>query len=545
MPAPFKYKQLDKKFLNLFFILYIFISIFNVIHHEPYRDEAQAWLIARDVPFFKIINLGYDEGTPMLWHYILAPLAKLQFPYITINILSIVIAIATIYLLFYKLSLPIWLKISFAFSYYMLYQLNIIARQYCLGIFFLFLVAYFYKDRFKKPIWYATFIFLLGNTSLYTFFFSLGFTIIYFLELIIIFLKKQRNLLEKLKNKRKLFLVTAILIFNLVFVTIQLSPSKNSRGYHYHQYQGRTLSLKLLPSFLVEWNYKRALLYLKETFKRAYFYSKPNLRGLPPNIKEIVLRAYFEWGGNSIIQTIIKITIFCLFLTFLIGNYFTFIVVLISYGLLTFFGNLLNLPFGLRHHALYLSLFVVCLGIVRQYPRYLLPQSILNKLPNFSAKIPRYAFTISTTLLCFYFFMTTPFGLGNIIKDKNVNFSGGKEMANYLKKSSLLNSNSIIVSTHPPHTSSVLPYFKDLKFFYTYGEGEYGTYVKWNLFYNQEKYFFDYEILKQNNILLLSDAPLENNFTNENELKKYKLLYHVQNISKTNHEILYLYQKIN
>ena len=44
------------------FFLYVTISFFLVIIHESWEDEAQAWLISRDLNIIDIIGLMKYEG---------------------------------------------------------------------------------------------------------------------------------------------------------------------------------------------------------------------------------------------------------------------------------------------------------------------------------------------------------------------------------------------------------------------------------------------------------------------------------------------------
>src|SRR5213078_1498857 len=51
------------------------------LRHEPWRDEADCWLLARDadaVTFFHRMGL---VGTPGLWHLVLVPFARIGLPY--------------------------------------------------------------------------------------------------------------------------------------------------------------------------------------------------------------------------------------------------------------------------------------------------------------------------------------------------------------------------------------------------------------------------------------------------------------------------------
>ena len=64
-----------KKNAVIFNIIILIIScgfsLFMVFRHECFRDEAQAWLIARDVPFSDFFTELKYEMHPMLWFLVL------------------------------------------------------------------------------------------------------------------------------------------------------------------------------------------------------------------------------------------------------------------------------------------------------------------------------------------------------------------------------------------------------------------------------------------------------------------------------------------
>ena len=74
----------------------ILFNLVMIFRHEAWRDEAQAWLIAKDASIFELFNniLSY-EGHPCLWYLILMPFAKLGFPYITMHFISFAFMSAT------------------------------------------------------------------------------------------------------------------------------------------------------------------------------------------------------------------------------------------------------------------------------------------------------------------------------------------------------------------------------------------------------------------------------------------------------------------
>jgi hypothetical protein len=51
-------------------LLFLVVLFLNILHHEMWRDELQAWLIGRDsISIFELLfrNMRY-EGHPALWH---------------------------------------------------------------------------------------------------------------------------------------------------------------------------------------------------------------------------------------------------------------------------------------------------------------------------------------------------------------------------------------------------------------------------------------------------------------------------------------------
>lgn len=115
------------------FALYLTLLGFGIFHHEPWFDEAQAWLLARDASLGELIfhYLRY-EGSPGLWHLLLSPFAKGDFPYATLSVLSGSFACLGILLFLWLAPFPWPLKILYPFTYFVLYQYAVVARSYAL-----------------------------------------------------------------------------------------------------------------------------------------------------------------------------------------------------------------------------------------------------------------------------------------------------------------------------------------------------------------------------------------------------------------------------
>lgn len=158
----------SKKFLWFVFVLYLVITGILVINHNPWRDEAQSWLIARDLNVVEIIKQMPYEGTPPLWHLILHPFAAAGAPYETQALLAYLCMAAAVFLLLFKSPLPLFVKILTPFSFYFIFQYSVISRHYGLMVFCLFIVAYLYRQRLTKPYLYAAAIFLLTWSGIQT-----------------------------------------------------------------------------------------------------------------------------------------------------------------------------------------------------------------------------------------------------------------------------------------------------------------------------------------------------------------------------------------
>lgn len=213
------------KFNLITIISYSIITLILIFYHENWRDEAQSWLIVRDLNFIDLFKQLKYEGHPCLWYLILFPFAKLGFPYITENLISWIIMIITVWIVLKKSPFDKWIKIVFILTSPFIYLYPIISRSYCLIAFAIVLIATTYKRRKEKPIQYILSIILLSYTHVIMF----GLVGILYLrffieELIIKFSKKSKQQ----KNKIIISLVITIVSLALLFIQLVGSLQKNA-----------------------------------------------------------------------------------------------------------------------------------------------------------------------------------------------------------------------------------------------------------------------------------------------------------------------------
>ena len=148
--------------------VWVLVTGVTLSHHEKWADEAQSWLLARDLDlrtlWFK--ELRY-EGHPGLWHTMLW-LAQHLFhvPYSGLGVIGLLCATGGVALLLLRAPFPHYVRWLLAFSYFVVYQYAVIARPYTLLPLLAFAAAILFKDT-KHPERITIVLVLLVNLTLH------------------------------------------------------------------------------------------------------------------------------------------------------------------------------------------------------------------------------------------------------------------------------------------------------------------------------------------------------------------------------------------
>lgn len=206
----------------IFFLVYITLNIIFLINHEPWRDEARAWLMAKNLNIKELFIVSKFDGHPILWHLILMPFAKLGFPYITIQIINLVICLISAYIFYFKIKLNDVIKTIILFGSPFIYVYTTIARNYCLILLFAMILFYIYEKRHIYPCKYILLLALLLNCPTVCW----GLSITMFIFFTYEFFSKKFHIKEKISIKECIPFI--IYIFTLLFVVIELYGTTNS-----------------------------------------------------------------------------------------------------------------------------------------------------------------------------------------------------------------------------------------------------------------------------------------------------------------------------
>jgi hypothetical protein len=149
-------------------LAYIIMLAVTVPWHEPWNDEAQAWLLARDLSLPQLLlHALHYESHPPLWYLILWIPTHLHIGYFIFCWISAAIAAAGIYILLRLSPFPFYLRAILPFSFYLAYQYSVVARSYALFPLLSFLAAHAYRQEKPRPILLAIYLGLLANVSIH------------------------------------------------------------------------------------------------------------------------------------------------------------------------------------------------------------------------------------------------------------------------------------------------------------------------------------------------------------------------------------------
>ncbi|MGC2635873.1 MAG: hypothetical protein WA294_01760 [Acidobacteriaceae bacterium] len=168
---------------------YALVVSIGIAWHEPWADESQAWLIARDSGWWQMMWHGIRyEGSPGLWHTLLWILLRLHVGFIAMHWVSGAIAAAGVVVQLRWSPFPLLLRILLPFGFWLAYQDAVIARSYVLFAVLAFSAAAILRAIAETPapeplprsrlFGLAVVLGLMGNVSVHGLVASGGFALV-------------------------------------------------------------------------------------------------------------------------------------------------------------------------------------------------------------------------------------------------------------------------------------------------------------------------------------------------------------------------------
>jgi hypothetical protein len=495
-------------FTYLLILAFLSCGFMGILNHEMWRDELQAWMIARDSS--SIINLFQNlryEGHPGLWHLGLYFLSRFTHNPFIMQLFHLIIATTSTYI-FVRYSFFTRLqKFLFTFGYFSLYEYCLISRNYALGVLFVFCFCALFPNRHKSYLLLSLSLLFLSNTSVYGLILaiSLGSALIF--ERLI----KQYIDIDVKFNQKKWDIATSIFIFvfGIIITIIQIVPPADSGVAVEWNTQfdfGRTASTILniweayipIPNFFEYQFWNSNIIY--EYFSYFRLGNLP-IVGLVAVFISLVL---FTLAVTLFVR---KPVVLCMYLSGTIG------IGLFQY--LKYSGNL-------RHDGNLFILLLACLWISCYYEESdILFRFLKVKFNNLYKIIINVANLVSkhrNRLLTVILYTHLLAGAFAFSRDFSHPFSEGKALANFLQSQNM--ENMLIIGSRNVQVSTLSGYL-DRKIYYP-EINKFGTFIVWNNKRKEEvtpKELVEtvYKIYKQNS----QDILLVINYDPSNSRKEY------------------------
>lgn len=457
----------------IIWIIYCIVTFLAVLHHEPNRDEATYWLVARDMNFLEFFSFIRFCGHPGTWFFLLMPFAKAGMPYFSAGIIHwILISIAAAAFLF-KAPFNLFFKSLFVFSYYMIFQYATNIKDYNLTIVLLFLIASIYEKRFEHKLLFSLLVFFLFNSNVHSFGAALALMLIYIGD------AYRENKLEQMA------LPVSIMLAGCAALIIQLYPSAdlpvNTSIYHH-----------IFPPM----NIDTAWILLTRT-QNAF---------IPVDSQ------YHE------LKVALLFFLFLLFVLAVFSNRIPVFVFLFTSSFWMFYLFSTKVPGGLRHVGLLLIFVVFSLWIESFYLRKEnFFSKAIGRIINFSFADYAIKLFIGACL-----FINVIFGLSTLRKEFRYSFTGAKEAGTFIANNIPAQSE---VACYNAYTAvGIAPYIPDIKLWFV-DRKEYGTYYLLDSVYlKYGNALSEQQVLERckekygngKSILLLLNVPLSEEASSQN-----------------------------
>ncbi len=148
-------------------LLFAAVILTGLWFHEPWRDELQAWIIARDLNVSGIIYQMRFEGHFALWSLLLHPFAASGAPLFCLGLLSGGLMFLAAGLFLFRSPFAGYAKVAFLLSFPMIYYFPVVSRCYAMIPPLLFGMAVLYRTLPRHRLLYCFLMGLLAHTHVY------------------------------------------------------------------------------------------------------------------------------------------------------------------------------------------------------------------------------------------------------------------------------------------------------------------------------------------------------------------------------------------
>ncbi len=148
-------------------------------HHEPWRDEVQAWGLVKDAvnPLNFPSTLLY-EGHPWLWHTFLWPFTWVSGSPVMLQLATWTVGAASLWLIAVRMPVALIWRVLLVPGYFVFFEYGVLARSYALGQLLVLVTAWVISRQGSwtqgRTAGVSALVFLTCQTSLFGGFLAIG-----------------------------------------------------------------------------------------------------------------------------------------------------------------------------------------------------------------------------------------------------------------------------------------------------------------------------------------------------------------------------------
>ncbi|MBP5181674.1 MAG: hypothetical protein J6331_01475 [Lentisphaeria bacterium] len=205
----------EKSFLQrpetFLFILYALLTLLMTLFHEVWRDEAQGFLIVRDLSLFQLIKQLRMEVHFPLWYLLIFPFVKLGLPVTGVGLIHWFLALILAWIVLEKFPFRLLTRAAIVFTYPLFFEFSVIARNYTIGFLLAAVLLLLWKNLWDHPYLAACLLSLLLLSDPFFVGPVLGFCLC---------ILRQAVIQNRLKSKE--FLIPCVMVFLAALVCFLL-----------------------------------------------------------------------------------------------------------------------------------------------------------------------------------------------------------------------------------------------------------------------------------------------------------------------------------
>lgn len=226
------------------------LVLIGMYYHEPWFDETQAYLIARDASLHDILFLiPHYEGHPPFWHLIIRAAVQLGLSSdFTLKAVQFIFFEAAIIMLEFRSPFGNTAKAVLPLSYFVLYQYSVISRPYAMFMLAVLLCASFYNERDQKPVRFTLSLLFMCLCHSYGIAFAGG---VAAADILGKFMSEQKSLKKTIINFNKTLLASyGFLLICAVLLIIEIIPAGDAYAVNGEDNYGYIFSFLLCWIFI-------------------------------------------------------------------------------------------------------------------------------------------------------------------------------------------------------------------------------------------------------------------------------------------------------